>query len=74
MYNSCRGIRTVRALKADFSAKVRGECVTSPGFLCWFVSHEPVFGHQVLVPGGGGGGDRGAGNETKGERGEGQHF
>lgn len=36
-------------MKADFSAKVR-ECVTSPGFLHWFVSNEPVFGHKVLVP------------------------
>lgn len=49
MYNSCRGIRTVSVLKADFSAKVR-ECVTSLGFLHWFVSKEPVFGHKVLVP------------------------
>lgn len=49
MYNSCRGIRTVSVLKADFSAKVR-ECVTSLGFLHWFVSNEPVFGHKVLVP------------------------
>lgn len=36
-------------LKTDFSAKVR-ECVTSLGFLHWFVSNEPVFGHKVLVP------------------------
>lgn len=36
-------------LKADFSGKVR-ECVTSLGFLHWFVSNEPVFGHKVLVP------------------------
>lgn len=48
MYNSCRGIKTVSALKADFSAKVR-ECVTSLSFLHWFVSNEPVFGHRVLV-------------------------
>lgn len=49
MYNSCRGITTVSALKTDFSTKVR-ECVTSLAFLHWFVSNEPVFGHKVLVP------------------------
>lgn len=36
-------------LKADFSVKVR-ECVTSLGFLHWFMSKELVFGHTVLVP------------------------
>lgn len=49
MYNSCRGIRTVSGLNADFSAKVK-ESVTSLGFLRWFVSNEPVFGRRVLVP------------------------
>lgn len=54
-------------LKADFSVKVR-ECVTSPGFLHWFMSNKPVFGHKVLVPQEKKG--RVAGNEAKMERGK----
>lgn len=48
-------------LKADFSGKVR-ECVTSLGFLHWFVSNKPVFGHKVLVP------EERKAEEQKGER------
>lgn len=54
-------------LKADFSVKVR-ECVTSLGFLHWFMSNELVFGHKVLVPEEKKG--RVAGNEAKMERGK----